>query len=356
MTCSQGLQGTAALDGLESGETAYQRVALVGCGQRFAVSVAPTLNRAKALVVLAADPDPEARDKVTSIAPCASDLILAASLTRQQLIEAGAQAIIISSPSGLHFEHCMTALSCGLPTFVEKPVACTAPDAVALRAASQGRLVTSEQRVYREDLGYIRSVVESGVLGEISELNYHDSVIPAQHFTRTWRNDPQLAGGGVLLDLGYHTVGCVQWLLGLKSEGIVVTGARLMTSGLRVEDAAEVFCQAGGTKISLDIRLVRLAPREAIVIRGSRGELRMYRERRKKSAVVDISLAVNGESPTRLGVPLDQRIDSKSLLDFLCGRIDTGRLDRHIEALEFIEQAYEYSGFRPKQKGCAQCS
>lgn len=356
MKFSQRLWATADQGDANSVETAYQRVALVGCGQRFAVSVAPTLALAKASVVLATDPDPEARSKVASIAPCVSDLILAASLSRQQLIETGAQAIIISSPSGLHFEHCMIALSCRLPTFVEKPIACTAPDAAALQAASQGRLVASEQRVYREDLGYVRSVIESGALGEISELHYHDSVIPAPHFNRTWRNDPQLAGGGVLLDLGYHTVGCVQWLLDLKSEDLVVTGARLTTSGLQVEDAAEVFCQAGDIKIGLDIRLVRLAPREVIVIRGSRGELRMHRERRTRSAMADISFALNGESPCRFAVPLEQQIDSKSLLDFLRGRTDADRLDRHIEALEFIEQAYECSRFYPRQKGCAQCN
>ena len=356
MTCSQPPRATGGQDCADSVETAYRRVALVGCGQRFAVSVAPTLARANAQVVLAADPDPGALSTVTSIAPCASDLILAPSLSRQQLIEAGAQAIIISSPSGLHFEHCMTALSCGLPTFVEKPIACTAPDALALQAAAQGRLVASEQRVYREDLGYVRSVIASGALGEISQLSYHDSVIQAPHFNRTWRNDLQLAGGGVLLDLGYHTVGSVQWLLGLKSEDLVVTRARLTTSGLQVEDAAEVFSQAGDTAISLDIRLVRLAPREVIVVRGSRGELRMYRERRTRSAVADISFAVKGESPSRLAVPLDQQVDSKSLLDFLRGTTDSDRLDRHIEALEFIEQAYECSGFRPRQKGCAQCN
>lgn len=82
----------------------------------------------------------------------------------------------------------------------------------------------------------------------------------------------------------------------------------------------------------------------------------MHRERRKRSAVTDITFAINGESPTRLGLPLDQGTDSKSLLDFLRGRTATGTLDRHIDALEFIEQAYECSGFRPRQKDCAQCN
>ena len=121
MTFSQRLRATADQGDADSVETAYRRVALVGCGHRFAASVAPTVAQAKALVVLAADPDPVARSKVASMASCASDLILAAGLSREQLIEAGAQAIIISSPSGLHYEHCMIALSCALPTFVEKP-------------------------------------------------------------------------------------------------------------------------------------------------------------------------------------------------------------------------------------------
>jgi predicted dehydrogenase len=323
----------------------YRRVALVGCGKRFEASVAPTLRRAGAVVVLAADPDPYALDRVSSIAPYASDLILARHLTSDDLVSSGADAIVICSPSGLHFQHCGIALSCGLPTFVEKPLACTAPTARALRAASQGRLVASDQRSYREDLSYARSLIGSGALGEILELRYHDFMVPAPHFSRTWRNDPRLAGGGILLDLGYHTVCSMQWLLGLKSDDIAVTKARLTASSLRVEEAAEILCRAGGIEITLDIRLVRLAPREQVVIRGSRGEMRVDRER-KRPSVADISVAIDGEEPLHLGLRLDERTDSGSLLDFLRGRTDADRLDRHIEALDFLERAYDFSGFQ----------
>lgn len=346
MTCSERSRATS-----RSSQTAaiYRRVALVGCGQRFAASVAPTLRQANVAVALAADPDARALDRVTSIAPYAKDAILTSSLSQQRLLDARADAIIISSPSGLHFEHCVTALACGLPTFVEKPLACSAPDARRLQSVSGGRLVASEQRVHREDLRYARSIIRSGVLGEISDLRYHDSITPAPHFSRTWRNNPRLAGGGILLDLGYHTVSSVQWLLDLGSEDIVVTKARLATSALRVEDTAQIACTAAGIQVSLDIRLVNLTPRELVVVKGSQGKLRLYR-RRGKPPIAEISVAVRGREPTRLQLPLDYRTDSRVLLDFLCGRTEAHKLDPHIDALEFLEQAYDCSS---PQRGMA---
>ncbi|MGH3401178.1 MAG: Gfo/Idh/MocA family protein [Streptosporangiaceae bacterium] len=334
-----------ATNGSSQTSAIYQRVALVGCGHRFAASVAPTLRQANVAVALAADPDPRALDLVTAIAPYAEDLIMTGSLTQQRLLDAQVDAIIISSPSGLHFEHCITALACGLPTFVEKPLACSAPDARRLQAASHGRLVASEQRMHREDLRYARSIIRSGVLGEISELRYYDSITPAPHFARTWRNNPRLAGGGILLDLGYHTVSSVQWLLDLGSEDIVVTKARLETSALQVEDAAQIACTAAGVKVSLDIRLVELAPRELVFVKGALGELRLYRPR-KRPPVAEISVEVRGREPARHQLPLDYRTDSRVLLDFLCGRTEAHKLERHIDALEFLEQAYDCSSLQ----------
>lgn len=350
MTRSERLRASNGSNQTQQRHAVYRRVALVGCGHRFAASVAPTLWDADALVVLAADPDPRARTRVASIAPHRDDLILSPRLTQQQLIASGADAVVISSPSGLHFEHCAIALSCGLPTFVEKPLACSVPDAETLHECSEGLLVASEQRIHREDLGYIRSVIRSGALGEIIELHYHDSVIPAPHFASTWRNDPRLAGGGVLLDLGYHTVGSVQWLLNLRSEDMAVTEALLTTRSLRVEEAAQITCAAAGTAISLDIRLVEMSPREVVMARGSRGELRLERERRRPP-VADISLMIDGDRPERVRLTLDNRTDSKSLLDFLCGRAEDSWLRRHVEALEFLGQVYECSG---QQKGVSQ--
>jgi predicted dehydrogenase len=327
----------------DHGQAIHQRVAVVGCGRRFATSVAPTLREVRSVVALAVDPDPQAHTRVTQIASSDANLILSTTLDREQLIDSGVDAVIICSPSGLHFEHCEIGLSCGLPTFVEKPLACTVPEAVHLRAASQGLLAASEQRVHREDLAYAREVIQSGRLGELTELYYHDSMVPAPHFASTWRNDPELAGGGILLDLGYHTVGSVQWLLGVRSQGMAVTQAHLTTGTLQVEEAAQIACTADGIKIALDIRLVSASPREIIVAKGSQGELRLERER-KRPPVSEIFLAIDGCDPDYRQMRLKDSTDSKSLLDFLCGRTEASWLRRHVDALEFLGQVYAYSG------------
>lgn len=341
-------------DGTAVDHAVHQRVALVGCGQRFATSVAPTLWHTNATVVLAVDPDSRARSRAAARAPHGPNLILAEHLTERLLRETAADAIIISSPSGLHFEHCEIALSCGLPTFVEKPLACTVRHARTLQAAADGRLAASEQRIHRNDLAYVRKSIQDGWLGEISEIFYHDSIAPAPQFASSWRNDPRLAGGGILLDLGYHTTGSIQWLLDLHGQDFEITSARLSSDRLKVENAAQVACTAAGIEINLDIRLAELAPAEMLVIRGTRGELQLARERKKPSQST-ISAQVYGQEATQLRLSLDESSDSRSLHNFLCGRAQANDLRRHIDTLEFLQLIYDRAGGRTEWSvsGCA---
>ncbi len=289
--------------------------------------------------MLAADPDPEALSRVAAGAGQGPVPILTERLTTQSLLTADPDAVIISSPSGLHFEHGILALSCGFPTFVEKPLACTATEARTLEQAAKRRLFASEQRVYREDLRRVRTIIQSGHIGKILEVRYHDSIVPAPRFADTWRNDPRLAGGGVLLDLGYHTAGAMHWLLDPPSGNFDVTAAYLRCDTLRVENQADISCVAGDVEARLDIRLVDRHPREVLQVRGSLGEVSIVRER-KKPSVARISLHRTGREPRTYRVPLDEASDSRSLRDFLHGVSGVGQLRRHIRTLEFLEHAY----------------
>jgi len=290
-------------------------------------------------VVLAADPDPEALSRVAAQAGQGPEPILTKRLTRQSLLTAAPDAVIISSPSGLHFEHGFLALSCGFPTFVEKPLACTATEARKLERVAKHRLFASDQRVYREDLRRVRSFIRSGHLGEILEINYHDSIVPRPRFASTWRNDPRLAGGGVLLDLGYHTAGAMHWLLDPPSGNFDVTAANLRCDTLRVEKQADISCVAGDIEARLDIRLVDRHPREVLQVRGSLGQVSIVRERRKPS-LARISVQPSRGEPRTYPVPLDEASDSQSLRDFLHGVSGVSQLRRHIRTLEFLEHAY----------------
>jgi predicted dehydrogenase len=239
-------------------------------------------------------------------------------------------------------------LSSGLPTFVEKPLACASEHARILQQTFGSRVSTSEQRIHRKDLKVVRSLIKSGRLGRLRYIDYQDSVTPTPHFSTTWRNDPGLAGGGILLDLGYHTAGALQWLLGTSSEDFDVTRAHLRHGELRVEQHAEVECTSGGIDIKLDIRLDENRPREVLIIQGSLAQVRVERERKKPEVALITIREVAGNLTIR-PIELTADYDTRSLCDFFSGKFNSYHLGRHVRTLEFLEMIYARSGGRASQ-------
>lgn len=330
-----------SLPALAAQET-LSRVAVVGCGHRFRSAIEPTLTAMGVRAVLVVEPDRAARRRAVS-GLGRGTAVAAQMLTTELLREMRPDAVIIASPSGLHFEHVDMSLRCGLPTFVEKPAAGTAISAQKLRSYGCGLLVVAEQRRYRRDLQLVRSFIEMGELGEIERIVYRDSVAPTPDFRSTWRNDPGLACGGVLLDLGYHTVGAVQWLLSGTVGDFVITSARLDTGGLRVETRAEANGRWGDTEVELEIGLDAARPHEELRVTGNRGEVRVERDR-TNSGSSNIYLRKSGAGSCRMNIVLGSHYDAKSLRDFMRVGPDVSGLTHHAATLRFIDQIYLCAG------------
>lgn len=296
--------------------------------------------KARACVSLIVEPEPRARERTASrvSATPRAEPVTVGVLTRRVLEETRPDAVIIASPSGLHFEQGALALSYGLPTFLEKPLACTAEHGRRLSSLGRGLLATSEQRIHRADLQLARSLIASGKLGEIESVEYSDMIFPAPSLSESWRNNPRLAGGGILLDLGYHTIGALQWLLEGES-GVAVLSAELFYGRLAVESRARIRCSFGGVETFLDIGLTDHRPGEDLRVRGSRAELRIVRDRRDK-LVSTLTLRGARRPQLRARIALDPVHDVRSLQDFMAGTSSTGQLARHVRTLEFLAAIY----------------
>jgi predicted dehydrogenase len=123
--------------------------------------------------------------------------------------------IVIATPSALHAEQAIAAFERGLAVFCQKPLARTAAEARRVVAAAR-----AADRLLGVDLSYrhvrafraARDLVRSGELGEIvaAELVFHNAYGP----DKAWCRDPELSGGGCLIDLGIHLVDLALWTLG----------------------------------------------------------------------------------------------------------------------------------------------
>jgi len=126
-------------------------------------------------------------------------------------------AVVIMTPHALHYEQVVAALDRGVHVLCEKPLA-TAPHQareIAARAEAAG-VVVSVNYQRRLDPAYnrLKRAIEGGELGELQTI----SMIWGQNWRSltkgTWRQTPDLSGGGMLFDSGSHMLDVLLWLAG----------------------------------------------------------------------------------------------------------------------------------------------
>ncbi len=315
------------------------RVTVVGCGRRFDSAILPALQECGAQLVGVVDPDSENRKRAVQNAGLDTVTVSSDLLTVALLRHAVPDIVVISSPSGLHFQQAKMCLEEGLPTFLEKPLACRADEALLLQSLSGARLAASEQRVHRTDLLAVRDIIRSGQLGRLLAIDYQDRVAPAPAFRSSWRNRPSLAGGGVLLDLGYHTINTLQWLLDSNFADLVPSAVRFRYDSYAVESRAWIRCTTAGIDLHLNVGLDMTHPREELRISGTRGQLRVHRRRGNNEASTVELTGVQGESAKTVH-RLGRAHDTRSLKEFMSGKESVTSLERHVATVVTLEKLY----------------
>jgi predicted dehydrogenase len=211
-----------------------------------------------AQVAALADPQAGALEAAAEAAPDAQS---AESL--EELLEHDLDGVVIATPSALHAEQAVAALEGGLAVFCQKPLARDAEETrrvlAAARAADRLLAVDLSYR-HVEALRAAREQVASGAIGEPHTLDlvFHNAYGP----DKPWFTDPELAGGGCLIDLGTHLVDLALWVTGpvvpsssisgQRDHGIEVETARTLSlHGHEVEDHATAELSIGEVRARL---------------------------------------------------------------------------------------------------------
>jgi predicted dehydrogenase len=161
-----------------------------------------------ARVTAVADPQTEALAAAAEVAPGA-----VRAETLEELLEHELDGIVIATPSALHAEQAVAALERGLAVFCQKPLARnTEETGRVLEAARAADRLLAVDLSYRhvEALRAAHEQVASGAIGQLHtiDLVFHNAYGP----DKPWFTDPELAGGGCLIDLGTHLADLALWL------------------------------------------------------------------------------------------------------------------------------------------------
>ena len=217
-------------------------VGLVGVGEYSSTYHVPHLRRRDDAVIAAAT-DLDDR-KETVIAATGTDSFF---VDYREMIDAGLlDAVIVSTPHGLHFEHASYALSAGLHTMVDKPLTIRSANAwelVRIADESGVLLMTALNRHFDPASLYTKHAIASGAVGDVQLTTSLQRGFPSRGANAGWLSDPEI-GGGMLYGRTCHMADLLPWLHDSRAAEVE---ARIEYHGPR-DDPSTSSPQAGSTR------------------------------------------------------------------------------------------------------------
>lgn len=214
-------------------------------------------------------------------------------------------AVVITLPNVLHEPAAVDALEAGLDVLLEKPLAHTLESAERIADVAQsadGFCMTGFVMRFYPVVEELCRHATDGSFGEIShvEATYvRRNQVPASG----WFIDPELAGGGALVDVGVHVLDLALAVTGFPPIDGVYGRTRNECTSLDVEDSASALLGSDdGPTISLEVAwAANTPPDRSILVRGNEGGAHLD--------LSDLSLAVyddpetGGEDPVPVETP-----------------------------------------------------
>jgi len=184
-------------------------------------------------------------------------------------------AIYVATPPGLHREFTVRAARAGKHVLCEKPLAATAEQSFEMveTCRKAGVLLMTAYRKYFEPSSlYLKKLVQSGDLGRIDAIHTAFSELPMPPSCPVWLFDPQLAGGGPMMDLGIYCVNTSRWLV--EEDPVEVDAYAWRGDASRFRDVEEGVCfrlHFPGGLLVQGCSTYAAAPSSFIYIQGTKG-------------------------------------------------------------------------------------
>ncbi len=175
----------------------------------------------------------------------------------QEMLDENLDGIVIATPSALHAKQAIQAMEKGLAVFCQKPLGrnLVETQAVVNVAHKLNKLLFVDYSYrYTAAALCLKQLIKGKRLGKIYavEAVFHNAYGP----DKPWFYDPELAGGGCLIDLGSHLIDMALYLFDFPS--IEVRYANLLKQGKanKTMGAVEDFAEAQlSTATGISIRL-----------------------------------------------------------------------------------------------------
>ena len=231
--------------------------------------------------------------------------------TYENLLDAKPDGVIICTENNRHRPFVEMAASRGIHVLCEKPIALTLEDAHAIvDACEKARvlLMTAFPLRFSPALIEIKSRLDRGDFGDIYCFNAtNQGEVPTKH--RAWFVDPELAGGGAIMDHTVHLVDIMRWFTGSELESMYARSNKIFHADeVEVETGAlEMLTFENGVFATIDPSWSRpqywptwgglgfemVTQRGAVIVDAYRQNLNVYRHEWQRSQWVPWGSDIN---------------------------------------------------------------
>jgi predicted dehydrogenase len=138
--------------------------------------------------------------------------------THEALIAEGLDVVFVCTPNRITPDVTVYALGHGCHVFCEKPPGRTVADIERIRDAERAnphlKLIFGFNHRHHPGITEAKAIADSGALGRILYLRGAYGKSGGDGFEKGWRNDPEMGGGGILLDQGIHMLDLFRFFVG----------------------------------------------------------------------------------------------------------------------------------------------
>jgi len=138
--------------------------------------------------------------------------------TYEALIAEGLDVVFVCTPNRITPDATVYALEHGCHVFCEKPPGRTVADVERIRDAERAhpqlKLIFGFNHRHHPGITEAKAIADSGALGRILYLRGAYGKSGGDGFEKGWRNDPEMGGGGILLDQGIHMLDLFHFFVG----------------------------------------------------------------------------------------------------------------------------------------------
>jgi scyllo-inositol 2-dehydrogenase (NADP+) len=189
----------------------------------------------------------------------------------EELLADDIELVVVNTPVDTHFEYAKKAMEAGKHIIVEKAFTTTAAEAEELDALAKAKglkLTVYQNRRWDSDLKTVKSVIESGDLGDVVEASIRFDRYNPNLSPKAWKEGAN-AGAGVLKDLGPHIIDQAIYLFGYPEA--VFADIRTLREGSQVDDNIDILLYYADKRVNLHAGFFNREQLPGYIIQGRKG-------------------------------------------------------------------------------------